>query len=56
MKTLIKTSLFLSLAISSHFANADVAIVAPEIGIDSAALGIGLLTGFVALISERRRK
>lgn len=55
MKTLLKTTLFLSLALSSVFANA-VAVVVPEIGIDSAALGIGLLTGLVALISERRRK
>ncbi|TAK62446.1 hypothetical protein [Methylobacter sp.] len=59
MKTLIQTTLFLSLALTSLFANAQTApdrVSAPEIGIDSAVLGIGLLTGLVALISERRRK
>lgn len=55
MKTFIQTALFLSLALTSVFANA-VSVVAPEIGIDSAALGIGLMMGVVALISERRRK
>lgn len=53
MKTLIQTTIFLSLALLSLSANAQ---VVPEIGADSAALGIGMLTGLIALISERRRK
>ncbi len=60
MKTLIQTTLFLSLALASFFANAGMnpgtaPNAAPEIGIGSAALGIGLLVGLVALVSERRR-
>lgn len=56
MKKFIQTALFLSLALTSVFANAGTVAAVPEIGIGSAGLGIGLLTGFIALILERRRK
>lgn len=54
MKTLFQTMVFLSLAIVSLSANAGA--VAPEIGFDSSALGVGLLMGLIAIISEHRRK
>lgn len=67
MKTFLQITLLLSLTLASFFAPAiqacdiedtDCIVVssAPEIGIGSAALGIALLTGLVALVSERRRK
>lgn len=55
MKILIQTIVFLSLAFLSLRTYAP-PIVTPEIGTDNAALGIGLLTGLISLISERRRK
>ena len=58
MKTLTQASLFLSLTFASLLANAGILPDAPvpEIGMGSAALGFGLLAGFVALIVEKRRK
>ncbi len=54
MKKLISISLFSALSVFSSLANA--AVAAPEMDASSAVIGLGLLSGIVALIAERRRK
>ena len=57
MKMLVQVNIFLALLFTSLMANAGTPIPStPEIGMGSAALGLGLVAGFVAIISERRGK
>jgi len=55
MKKLSQFILFLTLISASVFANALPVQTAPEMDASFAVIGLGLLSGVIALVAERRR-